>query len=146
MQGVIKLLLLLSKFQNKYCERITLLSTQPKLSAYFPYSEENKSRLMRSACCLLRECVSLNYVLTPAPIFMKLCTYIMTPEAISAAYFTNPLTCNRNTAASQTVEVTFIFLKCLNRSSWNLACMSCHLGSSQWHSSQIIPVSNINPC
>jgi hypothetical protein len=49
---------------------------------------KNKSRLMRSPCCL---CVfpSINFWM-PEPIFMKIGMYIVTPDIISTEYFINP--------------------------------------------------------
>jgi hypothetical protein len=48
--------------------------------------------------------------------FLKLGMSIMSPEAISTAYFVIPPISNTNTAASQIVEIiTLILLECLNR-------------------------------
>jgi hypothetical protein len=54
-----------------------------------------------------------------------------------------PSISNTTTAASITVEVITL-PEHLNKSSWNLVCISCHLSSSQWHTAQIPPISNIN--
>jgi hypothetical protein len=55
---------------------------------YFYYLKKNKSRLMRSSCCL---CVSplINFQM-PEPICMKFGMYIMVFEPASMAYFKKP--------------------------------------------------------
>jgi hypothetical protein len=49
---------------------------------------KNKSRLMRSPCCL-PACESPVNFWTPEPIFMKLGMYTMAPQPISTTYFIN---------------------------------------------------------
>jgi hypothetical protein len=52
----------------------------------------------------------------PEPIVMKLGVYIMPPEAISAAYFTNSSISYTNITPSEIVQVkTLILLDYLNR-------------------------------
>jgi hypothetical protein len=61
------------------------------------------------------------------------------------AYIINLPISNTNTTASQTVEVIpLILLEYLNRSSWNLVCIPCHLRPSQQCTSCISPISNTN--
>jgi hypothetical protein len=60
---------------------------------------------------------------SPLPIFTKLGMYIMPPEAISTVYFTI------KTMKTLKLLIILILLECLNRSSWNLVCISCHLWS-----------------
>jgi hypothetical protein len=63
---------------------------------------------------------------------MKLGKYIMPHKVISTVYIINPLISNTNTIASQLVEVMhLLLLECLDRSSWDVICLSCHMRSSQ---------------